>query len=341
MPRSKTASYLAALIATLLSAPLSAEEQSSSSSTPSLLTRAKWIDFAIADGRLLAKVLRYGQGRVTSESADAEGNEIRECLELGCEDGHVHLLYSREQAQGEFVLRVVDERGWEVDQRIAATGEQISVRQTERGGLTLSIQNQKQTHSFRGATVWHLLLGESEPCREALVRILGTIRPDWNLAANLNDIRSELVTASKPDQPHAEWSKLVAQLSAEDFSLRQEADRALRASGRPVLVYLSRLNQADLDAEQRLRIRGILGGMATERDDNAQMAADLVRDDVGVWLNLLDTEDQHQQEKALTRVQELVGRTPTINLKAAPMERRAQIATAKERYSEAQLSMYR
>jgi hypothetical protein len=100
------------------------------------------------------------------------------------------------------------------------------------------------------------------------------------------------------------------------------------------MLYLSRLNPIELEAEQRLRIRRILAEQAAEHDDSPQTAAALVNNHVGVWLNLLDTDQDAQQAKALSRLQELVGRVPSINLKGTALERRAQIASAMQRYGD-------
>ncbi len=339
MHRSFVSSCAAALVLSLCSASTGEEPAASSPSAtlpqaPSLLHRAQWIDVSIADGRLLAKVLKYGHGRIATESAEDEENPERESLELGSEEQHIFFRYAHEEVDREFVIRVTDERIWEIEQRSLASGQLITLRQPATGCLSLTIQQGKHSKQFRGRTLWHLLLGESPECSSAVTKLLTTVRGDLDIDERLQTIRTELCKVEAKKVPDADWTKYVAELGAEDFGTRQQADRTLRQAGRPAMLYLSRLNTAELEAEQRLRIRRILADRAPEQDDSPQLAASLVNDHVGVWLNLLDTDTAGQQERALARLEELVGRVPSINLKGTAHERRRQIASAMERYAD-------
>jgi hypothetical protein len=138
--------------------------------------------------------------------------------------------------------------------------------------------------------------------------------------AALLDVASQ---GQLPDTKRME--QLVTQLRHSEFLCRQAADRQLRELGQSALTYLDGLDERTLDVEQRTRIRRIKKSLRINQRDTPARVAAWLAGDVGVWLVLLDREDEKKRIVAARHLASISGKALAFDPLASEIERRNQI----------------
>ncbi len=166
----------------------------------------------------------------------------------------------------------------------------VEFSQSEEKGVCLALGEGGGRREFHAKNLWRLLICRPEECGEHLIPLLDLLRPDWNLAATVQQIEEKLLAAAQTDSDanRGRWAELVEQLGDDRFARREAADRALRAGGASALAYLLQLDATSLDAEQQFRVQRIIGALSGNQDDDSpdEAAAAMARDPA-VWLALL------------------------------------------------------
>jgi hypothetical protein len=206
----------------------------------------------------------------------------------------------------------------------------VKFEQTARGPVTLTVGPKDHPQIYRGASLWHLWIAERGACRTHLSPLFALLNHQWDLAKTGDQVEEALLSTSAPYElcDHKHWAELVEQLGDDRFFVREAADRQLRSLGRVAVGYLRRLDVAQLDAEQRYRVRRIIHALSAVEDTHApdEIAAWLSVDPA-VWLALLEREAEPVRRLAALRLQALLGRTIPFDPAACAGLRRQQLET--------------
>jgi len=221
--------------------------------------------------------------------------------------------------------------------------DQISIRRLPQGDskttavrftqephrpLSLSVGVKPRQEVYQAASLWHLLIGQREVCRQHLVPLLQPLRTDWNLLATADRIEEELLqrTAAGQLAEQHRWRELVGQLASDRFSRREAADRQLRLAGRAAVGYLEQLDLGKLDAEQQYRIHRIIRTLpAATGDDTPGQVVPWLAPDPNIWLSLLVRDKQSTSRLAARELESLLGGPIRFDPAADPALRREQI----------------
>jgi len=215
-------------------------------------------------------------------------------------------------------------------ERVPHPGSQLATvrfRQPERGKITLVVERDEHPYKAVADSFWHLALANPEAFRDYLAPILQSLRPDWRLERMAARVEAALFDAARQGQlpDVVRMEELVTQLRHSEFLRRQSAERQLRELGQSAFAYLNGLDERALDVEQRTRIRHIKKSLRVDdRDTPARVAAWLVRD-IGVWLALLEREEERKRIVAARHLASLSGQAITFDPSAGEIERRRQI----------------
>ena len=287
----------------------------------SLLTQSSWCQFEIVRGRIAAMNPRQAKTQVITSENPKHGE--RQQLSIQVEDGLPCLRYSWMRPQQRFSIEVV--RGDDITIRHEDDeGDVMLFRQPAQGPLTLVVDRA----TFRGPTIWHLLLDHPEICERHLLPALSLMRPHWQLVHRAEQVREALFEWAQCGHlpQRAELSKLVAQLGDASFARRQAAARELRAIGQPVLSYLEELDASRLDAEQRVRIAQLRETLAPHTADTPQrVGAWLVHSKV-VWLILMEDAEPTRRHLASAQLAKLLDAPVAFNPEASQSDRQEAIA---------------
>jgi hypothetical protein len=293
-----------------------------------LLARTTWARLEIVFGRLQLTRVRLGQeSRLSANKPDAG---VEETLSFSARtansarlrydylDERQHLILDVEQP-GQVIL----ERRPQEDSDVVA----VQFRQPLRGDLTLTVEDGDRPRRFVAESFWHLMLAEPEACRSHLVPLLQSLRTDWLLAPQAQQVEDALFAAAGANRlPDVNrMDRLVKQLNDPKFSRRQAADRELRMLGQTSLAYLSRLDERTLDVEQRTRIREIKRALLVQDGDTPLRVAAWLAADQAIWVALLDTEQESKRMLAASRLEAIVGESLAFDPSAGEDERRRQI----------------
>ncbi|MBX3413871.1 MAG: hypothetical protein KF708_14365 [Pirellulales bacterium] len=292
------------------------------------------VQLLVAGGRIVAQAPQLG-GRITSNSTNEDRSE------------RLTIEFTGTQPTFEYELTTATE------QILAQVhqGERITLRRLPRSNaseiepmsfvqeigtsLELRIGADGQERVHRSTSLWYLLMDEPDACREHLVPLLEMLRPDWRLMQTAQEIEEGMIRAAQsPSRTNREqWSQLVAQLGSDAFAERRAADRLLRQVGQAIIPYLDSLDSGRLDAEQRFRIRRIVGDLANdEAEDLPARVMQSAAADPRAWLTLLDRPDESLRRLALAQMQELLGEPLEFDPAGEVAQRDEQIAQLRTRF---------
>jgi hypothetical protein len=293
-----------------------------------LLVRARHVRLGVVQGRIQLASSQMGHESLNC-STDPE-NDIREQLSFAAEKpgaAKLSYLYTDPRQRLRVDVQAVSDVTINREPRGHSDIASVRLRQPSAGELTLKIDAQDTVQEFAAPSLWHLLLAEPEFCGGYLLPILHSLRPDWRLDAEAARVEHALLAAVRsgqmPDTLHME--QLVRQLRHPRFSQRQAADRQLRGMGQMAVGFLSRLDEASLDVEQRTRVRQICQSLQIADDDTPDRVAAWLAEDRRVWLALLERDALYTRQLAANRLGILLGEPLAFDPRAPAAERRADL----------------
>ena len=298
-------------------------------STPgSLIAGCKWGRLEIISGRVTLDDARLGR-RSTVTSGDPHSG-VRESLSFSAKSPHTAWLHY-EYADNEQQMLVDVERAKRVSiERLPQSGSSLAAvrfRQPERGKITLTVECEEGSFEIVADSFWHLVLSDPQACRDHLLPILQSLRPDWRLEWTAGRIEGALLEVAShgqtPDNKRME--QLVTQLGHSEFMSRQAADRELREMGQTVFAYLDGLNERALNAEQRSRIRRIKMSLRISDGDTPVRVAAWLASDVPVWVSLLERDEESTRIAAARHLAAISGKSFTFDPLGDQIERQRQI----------------
>lgn len=293
-----------------------------------LIAHCSWGRLEVISGRVALTDNRLGR-RSTITSGDP-GTGVKEMLSFSARSPDAACLHY-EYADGEQRMFVDVERSTHVTiERVPHPDSQLATirfRQPERGKITLVIEVEKRSYRIVGDSFWHLVLADPQAFQDHFAPVLELLRPDWRMERKAGRIEAALFdVAHRRQLPDTRrMQQLVAQLRHSEFLNRQAADRQLRELGQSAFAYLDDLNERTLDVEQRTRIRRIKESLRINQRDTPARVAAWLAGDIGVWLVLLDREDEQKRIVAARHLASITGGNLAFDPLAGETERRSQI----------------
>jgi hypothetical protein len=275
----------------------------------SLFSTCQAIQLEIVLGRLYV-FPRHG-GQVRAATVPDEGVTLHESLVVNNDGGSPLVRY--QHADDGRTMTVEVEGGHRISICGESSREQASESfeffQPERGDLRLVVRDGAEVRDVSAPTIWHLLLSERWGC-SGMLAALDVLRPDWNLMGAAEQLETEMFQMALAGRPisRVDVERLVAQLNAPEYQVRQSADRQLRSHGPIVLFHLDRLEldkrsgAQRLSGEQRARIQQIRSALMAGVGDTPRRVAEWLADDEQVWLALLKDGDPQRRQLAASRL---------------------------------------
>lgn len=290
-----------------------------------LAAQLRWLQLGVVGGRL---ALRSDQINNLNET-QSRLRDREERLQVGVKDGLPSLHYELTAKDVELIVDISHRERVGISRR--AQGGELSFLEFEQvpgRDLVLEVSVGGEIVRHRAPTLWHLWLAQPELCRKNLAPLLHILHPAWKPDAMAEQITRHLLSTGDDAAPQArQWNELVAQLADPRYAMREDADRRLREAGHAVLPFLLQLEPGRLDAEQRFRIRRIMGRLQSDtEEDTPERAASWLRGDPRIWLALAAGADVAQRESAAQQLRSLVAPDIEFDPAADSATRAAQLA---------------
>lgn len=308
--RSRWACRLTTAIALVLPSAAFAEEPFRMA--PALAGQLSRVECRIVGGRIKVTSQKIG-GQVSTAFRRGNG-QVQESLAIDFGSAWPKIDYQASTAELEIRIAVALGEQIAIRREPASgmSGARIALNQQPEGSVELSWQQGDAAVRIAGPTIWHVWLAEPQRCTEELAPLLRLIRPDWDFAAHGAAVERALFDAAGQSwtEHWPRWAELVQQLGDDRFSRRRIADRQLRRAGLAAVPYLQNLDDAQLDTEQRSRIRRIIDHLQRfEDEDTPQRAAIWLVGDSRVWLALLTRDEESVRQTAAEKLAEVLGRS--------------------------------
>jgi hypothetical protein len=297
-----------------------------------LVARAGWVRLEVVRGRIVALPTGSHANQNTTCSNPQTG--ASESLSVTVSAGKPTLRYQFSHASQQLNVDIV-------------SGDTVSIHRESRGDpavvplhftqgpreLSLEVGEGADRLHATGKSLWHLLIAHGDVSREHLVPLLESLRPGWMLADAAERAQVVLVRTVDSDLPakRERCRELVAKLASPDFQERRAAYQELRTLGHAALALLGDLDDYDLDAEQRLRLRALSGSLDMPRGDTADAIAANLIDDASVWISLLEHADPAVRRTAAGQLERIRGASLDFDPDADEATRRRQFEQLKQR----------
>ena len=276
----------------------------------SLAARQRRVRFAIVLGRVAAfdKLAKS----VWSRSRLPEQSDVHQSFSVRTDDGIPTVHYERHGGEESLVYHFSSEQGVSILRAPRGKSDVTPLRyvQPAHGEITVVVESAGDEETYATKSLWHLMIAQPEIYQRHLVPVLKHLRSDWQLVETADSIRETMVRASGSDPfPDPDrWPRLVAELGHRQFVARRSAERELLRSGQPALAFLRCLDQRQLDAEQRMRVRRIMTTLSVSSDDTPDRVAGWLVNDATVWVHFLSSHDAQHREVAARHLTRLLGR---------------------------------
>jgi hypothetical protein len=235
------------------------------------------------------------------------GSDRRVSIEIGVSSRRVHIIQ---------------------EPQVGADVPPVEFTQPPCGSLTLTVGARPSQRVIHAASLWHLMIGYPEICRQHLAPLLQLIDSRWDPGKLAADLEEDLIQLARsqdaPDRRH--WDALVAQLRDDLYTRREAADRQLRSCGRIVIHYLRELDPARLDAEQKFRVRRIIAALDSgEGIDTPDHVASWLAGDPSIWLGLLSRDSESTRRLAFQQLSSLLDKPLVFDPAADEKTRQSQV----------------
>jgi hypothetical protein len=327
--------YRATIVAALLAGVAAPAWGQSRQMDGSLVGQLRMFQLRALSGRIAA-TSRASQQNLTS---NRNNGPRREKLAIDLAGGMPNVSYECSTSDEKLSFEIVggNKVTIEVMPRSASDHPTIRFVQPAEGSLSLTVDAGGQVTTYHAPTLWHLLLIESEVCHEHLIPFLEIMRPSWQLERRARQVEEALCRADSNQFRlyHAAWGQSVAALTNDRYAQRERAEQQLFGSGPAVLPYLRSLERADLDAEQRFRIKRVMRSLSSEGDEDTPERVTLwLSGDPRTWYALLSRRDLAVRRTALARLSRLLEAAVDFTPEASLTERNRQLAILRERFAD-------
>ncbi len=293
-----------------------------------LLVRMPWARLEIVLGRLRLTRCRLGQESQVSANVLEQG--IEESLAFSAKTAEsARLRYEYSDTRQQWRVEIDQAAQVAVQRLPRGESKQVPVRlqQPLRGPLTLVVGDGPAAREFTADGLWQLMLAEPVICRQHLNPVLQSLRSDWILEEQSQQVEQALLALARSHhaRDRAKLAALVEQLGDPSFSRRQGADRQLREMGQSVVAFLNRLDESTLSVEQRSRIRQIKQSFRIYDGDTPDRVAAWLSEDQSVWLSLLERKSEVTRITAAEQLGAILGQSLAFDPAADEAIRQQQI----------------
>jgi len=301
---------------------------------PSLIAKLQFVNYGILSGRIVA-ASSHTDASMTHNRVDPITGK-RERVSIDLTTGLPNVRYEMSSPTEELTIEVVDADQLTV--RHTAKDKSlhtVDFEQPRHGELVVTISDGSNHTVLRAASLWHLALAEPEACRTDVFPLLEVLRPSWHLTSAVGSMEESLgrwAVAHRPADRRV-WQAWVESLGSAKFSERQAAERTLLQAGPAVLPFLESVDRDRMDAEQRSRLRDLVGRLDDAREDTIDRAVTWLAADPEVWLSLLSRSDEGRRRLATRQLEQLLGSPVEFDVAADPPTRAAQLARLRIRLS--------
>ncbi len=238
------------------------------------IVKSAWLKFGIYDGRILAKDIRRTQSRSLTLYHDE--HDAQEHLVVRTVPGQYRLKYA--MILPEQTLHLEYDLSGTFAIRCEQDGDFIQLRQTGNSPIRVKLQRAGEQLEYSGQRLWLVLMRMPMEDRQQLIRLMNRLCPRTHVSLLFEESLAGLSRLSlTPVQVDLnKVRELVAMLDEKSYSVRQHADRQLRAFGRPLVGVLDNVDYSTLSTEQRTRLRLITKVyQVTQRDSVESIVATL------------------------------------------------------------------
>jgi hypothetical protein len=292
-----------------------------------LVANCPWYRLDVVSGKIQLVAVRLGHKAVLA-AEDASTGATESLHFSAVEFDAVSLRYQYADPHQQWLVEIENRRQVSIQRRPREGSDLAGLRfqQAENGGIRLSVDLPAGPSEVAARDLWHLLLEEPELSRQHLVPVLESLRPNWQLLGQSQQLETALVQlAASPRLREIEpIQRLVDQLADPEFPRRQAADRQLRAMGQWGAAHLDRIDTRTLSAEQRLRVERIRQSLRLATGDTPRRVAVWLIDDLSVWLALLDRNEPQTRVAAAQHLAWLTGKPIDFDPLASADERQRQ-----------------
>jgi len=301
----------------------------------SLLDQSPAVRVQLSLGRLHVTNLRLGANRnVCTERSN--GDRV-ERLSITAATALPTVHYEMTDGRNRLICDISHEQATVVHRAGDPEAKLLVLLRQQVQGLVvanIAVAETGASREYSSDSIWHLLLNLPTSDRDRIVDALTIIAPSWRLADLLNDIEADFEPRIErqpiPDKIAIE--KLVERLSHRAYRERQAADRELRELGPAGIPYFRALESANLDREQRARIRVMREALSQPSSDSVERVVSWLSTDHRFWLDLLDSNNAARRELANRQLVRLGRLATPLTIDADPAVRQAQIGTLKRRW---------
>jgi len=292
--------------------------------------RQRWLHAGLVQGRIRVATTRFGAFNVSRPTGAGS-----EKLQVQATGGKVTLKYEMTREDYKLLVEIDGAESLRIDLQVPGEREKsVTLVQPVDGPITLSIDEGGKVSTYKGDSLWFLMLVQPRVAGRWVVPLVRAINEQWDLEQIAGRIEQSLVQIAAEQSPPdlQQWSMLVAQLGDPSFSVRQRADWHLRRLGPLVRPYLEHLDWSRLDAEQRFRLRRILVAIGQNADDEQpEQVARSLAGDPATWLALLERSEQPVREQAARWLAALLGGPIQFDPAASAEVRQEQIEQLRTR----------
>lgn len=322
----------AQLVAWLASDSAIFADEKPSESQPLLFAADKSIRLEIIQGRLRVIGLRGPQNRNVQrgdENADA-----KETLSIhaGVED--LVVRYELNTLQRRMLLSQDMRQRFVLENEViqGATSARLMLKQWPDGRCEFSTSVSEHKLTCRGG-IWHFSVLYPEVFYGQVLPLLEELHPNWQLQVQAMRVRENLARPFTGElrAKQEDWQNWVSDLTSDDFTVRQAADRGLRGSGPEVLGFLEHAMQRKLEKEQKARIQHIAKQLAPPSADHPELASRWLEQDPQIWLSLLSQGTPEEQRIAQVRLEAMLGEKLRFDATASATERQAALRKIENR----------
>lgn len=299
---------------------------------PLLLASEKTIRLEIIQGRLRVVGLRGPQNR-NLQRGD-EHTEARETLSIHTGADDLVVRYELNTLQRRMLLSQDMRQRFVLENEVIRGAEtaRLTLKQWPDGRCEFSTSGSESKLTCRGG-IWHFSVLYPEVFYGQVLPLLEELHPNWQLQVQAMRVREHL---SRPftEELRAKqenWQNWVSDLTSDDFTVRQAADRGLRNSGPEVLGYLDFVMHRNLEKEQKARIQHIAKQLAPPSADHPELASRWLEQDSQIWISLLGQGTPEEQRIAQLRLEAMLGEKVRFDATASATERQAALRKIESR----------
>ena len=270
------------------------------------IVKSAWLKFGIYDGRIFAKDIRRTQSRSLTLYHDE--HDAQEHLVVRTVPGQYRLKYA--MMLPEQTLHLEYDLSGTFAIRCEQDGDFIQLRQTGNSPIRVKLQRTGEQLEYSGQRLWLVLMRMPVGDREQLIGLMNRLCPRTHVSLLFEESLAGLSRLSlTPVQVDLnKVRELVARLDEKSYSVRQDADRQLRAFGRPLVGVLDNVDYSTLSTEQRTRLRLITKVYQVTQRDSVESIVATLKWSPQCWQALAKkASDPLMAKNANVRLAELMG----------------------------------